>query len=76
MSPLCHTRESGEALLDCFEFLSFIPHLPSIYSSAEGFPYKTQCLEGPGSFNPQSQFPDHSAESTGIDCIDSAECAI
>ena len=29
--------------------------------------------QGPSSFNPQSRFPDHSAESTGRDCIDSAE---
>ena len=29
--------------------------------------------QGLSSFNPQSRFPDHSAESTGRDCLDSAE---
>ena len=28
--------------------------------------------QGPSSFNPQSRFPDHSAESTGRVCIDTA----
>ena len=28
--------------------------------------------QGTSSFNPQSWFPDHSAESTGRDCIDSS----
>ena len=29
--------------------------------------------QGPSLFNPQSRFPDHLAESTGRDCIDSAQ---
>jgi hypothetical protein len=40
---------------------------------AEGYPYKIlDFLPGPSSFNPQSRFPDYSAESTGRACIDTA----
>ena len=46
------------------------------YSSAEGYSYKTQARlfsrDSPY-FTPQSRFPDHSAESTGRDCIESSE---
>jgi hypothetical protein len=39
----------------------------------EGYPYKIlDFWQGPSSFNSQSRFPDHSAESTGRVCINTA----